>query len=75
MDILVSGQPALATGQQISINSNSIPIRNQDSETKDNPDEHKSLSTAQGGKYVNLHIPNTMNLSQNINLLLLCLFR
>ncbi|TMW98650.1 hypothetical protein EJD97_003692 [Solanum chilense] len=75
MDILVTGQPALAAGQKIYINSNSIPISNQDTGTKDNPDEHKSLPTAQGGKYVDLHIPNTANLSQNLNLLLLCLFR
>ncbi|KAK6784982.1 hypothetical protein RDI58_018437 [Solanum bulbocastanum] len=67
MAIFATGQPALAAGQQISLNSstqfpslpnsNSIPISNQDTGTKDKPDEPKSLPTdlvcasAQGGKY------------------------
>uniref|UniRef100_A0A3Q7J6Y8 Uncharacterized protein n=1 Tax=Solanum lycopersicum TaxID=4081 RepID=A0A3Q7J6Y8_SOLLC len=66
MAILATGQPTSAAGPQISQNSNSIPISNQDTGTKDMPDEHNSLPTSQGGKYVYLLIPNTINLSQNI---------
>lgn len=66
MTILTTGHPFSVAGKQISLNSNSIPIMNQYTWKKDKPDKHKSLSTAHGGKYVDLLIPNTMNLSQNI---------
>ncbi|KAG5594237.1 hypothetical protein H5410_035469 [Solanum commersonii] len=82
MAILAIGRPTSTAGQQISLNSitqfpsllnsNSIPISNQDTGMEDKPDEPKSLpidlvcASAQGGKYVDLLKPNTMNLSQNI---------
>uniref|UniRef100_A0A3Q7J6C4 Uncharacterized protein n=1 Tax=Solanum lycopersicum TaxID=4081 RepID=A0A3Q7J6C4_SOLLC len=68
MAILSTGKPGSAAVQIISLNSNSILIRNQDTGTKDKPDEHKCLPTAQVDKYVDLLISNTMNLSQNIKL-------
>lgn len=52
--------------QEIFNRSWPIPNSNKDTRTKDKPGEHKSLPTALGGKYVDLRIHNTMNLSQNI---------